>query len=238
MLEKIDEDIYLFSGYVANGYLIFDDGKILIIDPATPSLADEMLKFLKDFERLPKIISATHFHFDHIAGVDFLKKTLGEAKLCFFSYVKNYFLGEKVKFPPLKSWIFNLFPIWRSFGFKFFKISDLFRASFAGIPFLKNRMRSYPDYFLEDGEMITSSYKVVFTPGHSKDHISFVSEKKRVAILGDLLLNIGGTLMLNPFCIDREELIGSLKRLRNFSVERVLCGHGRPYNGDLGDTII
>ncbi|QIW10600.1 MBL fold metallo-hydrolase [Francisella sp. LA112445] len=51
-----------------------------------------------------------------------------------------------------------------------------------------------PDVYVEDGDVIDlgfTSFKVMYTPGHISDHVSFLFEKEKALFCGDTLFNAG-----------------------------------------------
>lgn len=67
------EIVSITSGIASeNGYLLFRDGKCLVIDPGT-----EDIRFFDEIEQRNAQVEAillTHAHFDHIGGVDMLRR--------------------------------------------------------------------------------------------------------------------------------------------------------------------
>lgn len=106
------------------------------------------------------------------------------------------------------------------------------------MPKLMFRMFAGPahkvDRTLKEGDEV-GSFKVLFTPGHSRGHVAFWRESDRVLILGDVLnsqhalLGIPG-LRLPPsyFTPDPETNRASAKRLGELEPSLVLFGHGPP----------
>lgn len=55
-----------------NCYIIYDDVNALIVDPGGEP--EKVIDFLDENKLLPQAILLTHAHFDHIGGVDMLRK--------------------------------------------------------------------------------------------------------------------------------------------------------------------
>jgi hydroxyacylglutathione hydrolase len=55
-----------------NCYILESEEKSIIIDPGDEP--ERILRFVKDIRAAPKLVVATHAHFDHILGVDRIKK--------------------------------------------------------------------------------------------------------------------------------------------------------------------
>src|SRR5437879_3565334 len=56
-----------------NCYLITSRSEAIIVDPGDEP--ERILKFIKDIHALPTRIVATHTHFDHVLGVDGVRKS-------------------------------------------------------------------------------------------------------------------------------------------------------------------
>ncbi|AQX27610.1 MULTISPECIES: MBL fold metallo-hydrolase [unclassified Bartonella] len=87
-----------------------------------------------------------------------------------------------------------------------------------------------PDQWLEDGDSVDFAghvFNVFHTPGHSPGHVIYFNEKKRFALLGDVLFlgSIGRTDF--PLC-SPEELMKSIKEkvLPLGDDVSFICGHG------------
>lgn len=128
-----------------NCYLVWDEGsgEAIIIDPGDDG--DYVIRKIQDFELKPKLILATHGHFDHVLAIPELKLAFGipflmhEADLFLLKRSREtakYFTGGEAD-PPLMP-------------DKFFKEGDLIKF----------------------GE---EKLKVMETPGHSPGGVSFYS---------------------------------------------------------------
>jgi len=73
-----------------NCYVLQSQSEALIVDPGDEP--ERILRFVKDIKATPKLIVATHTHFDHVLGVDEVRKT-----------TKTQFLIHHDDLPMLKS---------------------------------------------------------------------------------------------------------------------------------------
>jgi glyoxylase-like metal-dependent hydrolase (beta-lactamase superfamily II) len=231
-VEELKAGVFLFNGFVSNPYLITGE-KMVAVDICTPSAAERVVAFVtEDLKRELKdisLITVTHFHIDHIGGIDVLK-SLTSAQLAFHPLVREYLSGRMIKFPSLKKWITGVIPAWRSQGFSLPSIKDIFRSPIAGYPILKNRIASPVDLWLRDDAPlpVNPEWRVIYTPGYVEDGICFYHESSEVLLSGDTVLNITGKGELNPFHNDKEALFKSFDRLRGLRVSNLYPGHGRP----------
>lgn len=63
---------FILGNYETNCYLISHKNEAIIVDPGYES--EELLNFIKDENLNLKYIFITHGHFDHVGGVNQLKK--------------------------------------------------------------------------------------------------------------------------------------------------------------------
>ena len=73
------------------------------------------------------------------------------------------------------------------------------------------------------------SFNVLYTPGHSKDHITLFENKERLAFSGDLVLHGEAREVSNEVEIYRA--IDSLKKLKSLKPEKIFPGHGDVFYG-------
>jgi len=77
-----------------NSYLLFDEtGECIFIDPGFyfPEEHEKVKKFVSDHELNPVLIANTHCHFDHIMGVEFIRK---EYDIKFLAHADDAFWVE------------------------------------------------------------------------------------------------------------------------------------------------
>jgi len=66
-------------------------------------------------------------------------------------------------------------------------------------------------------------FKVIFIPGHTRNHIAFYFEKEKVVFTGDTLFSLGCGRIFEG---THEDLFNSLIKLKSLPVEtKVYCGH-------------
>jgi glyoxylase-like metal-dependent hydrolase (beta-lactamase superfamily II) len=231
-IEELKAGVFLFNGYVSNPYLITGE-KLVVVDVSGPSAAEKIVAFVEQKLKRKRtdiaLITATHFHIDHIGGIDVLKK-LTSARFAFHPLVKQYLAGRKIKFPPLKKWIKGLITVWRSQAFSLPSIRDVLRSPIAGYPMIKSQIAYPVDIWLEDETPlpVNPEWRVIYTPGHVEDSVCFYHDRSEVLLSGDTVLNITGRGELNPFHNDTEALTKSFERLKGLKVRNLYPAHGRP----------
>ncbi|MBW2341202.1 MAG: MBL fold metallo-hydrolase, partial [Deltaproteobacteria bacterium] len=111
--------VHLVSRGYANAYLIEDGECLVAVDVGSSAAAKQIHLYLshrsKDASSL-KMVTATHFHIDHIAGISKLLDLFTETRVCFYAMVDGY-LSRKDKiclFPP-SLWLKGLLPVFMAF---------------------------------------------------------------------------------------------------------------------------
>lgn len=108
-----------------------------------------------------------------------------------------------------------------------------------GLQFCRRLRRVPPvavDGLLHPGEQFGwgGGCEILGTPGHTPGHISIRAQNGEYLIAGDAAAVEGGALAVaNPeFCLDLNEAVRSLERLRAASCRRYLCFHGGAWTGN------
>lgn len=101
------------------------------------------------------------------------------------------------------------------------------------VPLVKSKTFAIPakvDVTLQDGDVLPycGGIRVIFTPGHSPDHISLYHQPSKTLISGDALTSQDGVLMPpNPVHTpDMETALKSVGKLLEFDIETVIAYHG------------
>jgi glyoxylase-like metal-dependent hydrolase (beta-lactamase superfamily II) len=87
------------------------------------------------------------------------------------------------------------------------------------------------DQVVRDGDMIDAfgGLRVISTPGHSPDHISFFQPERRILFCGDAVWHLlGWTLPPAPLTVDMAENIRSVGKLSALEARVICFGHGPP----------
>src|SRR6516162_4947735 len=81
---------------------------------------------------------------------------------------------------------------------------------------------------LVDGEIVgngTVRLRVLHTPGHAPDHVSYLWEAVKTLFSGDLILG-RGTVMVSPPSGSMEDYLRSLDRVAALDLDAIAPGHG------------
>ena len=199
----------------SNAYLV-KDRKAILVDAGAPHQADKILAAVQKAGVNPGDISLilhTHGHFDHAGSTAELKRRLGVPTAVHTSDAFMLREGINGEIKP------------RNFEA---------RAIMALVP---NAFEpSEPDILLEE-EMTLTDFgidgKILFTPGHTKGSLSFLSPNE--AIIGDLLMGgwAGGAVFgsrpnYHYYMDDPNQLHASLKKILTYKPSTLYVGHGGP----------
>lgn len=192
---KVFNEFPLFS---AQSYLLVKGEKALLIDCGY--LSDELIQALKDVTLCGVII--THGHFDHIRGIDNLKKLYPDLKI-FYNQTDIIFLSNPInncsRFADKNDVVINAETI---------SLSEGIHAV---------------------GEF---EFEVIYTPGHTKDSMSILFPKENVIFTGDFLFprTVGRCDLPTSSISDLEKSLQKIIPYINDELI-IYCGHDQATNG-------
>jgi len=229
-LEFMVESVYL--------YLLEGDEGLTLVDcgPNLEITRNSLSKFLAGIGRQVSdinLIIITHYHVDHYGYAGELKRLTG-AEIAMHrigaGLVRGYESGSG-------RYIDAVVRLAARYGMPREYI-DIIKPFFGAMQEVVSPARI--DRVLEDGDEISvggSKYVVLWTPGHSPDHICLYSPERKVLFSGDHLLqeitpHIGiDTLKgVNPL----KDYLKSLKRMKDYDIALALPGHGPVVNDPQG----
>jgi glyoxylase-like metal-dependent hydrolase (beta-lactamase superfamily II) len=86
------------------------------------------------------------------------------------------------------------------------------------------------NHTISDGQVlpICGGISVIFTPGHTPDHISLYHHATKTLITGDALTADQGQLHYpsKRYTLDMDQAIQSINRFLNYEIDNVICFHG------------
>jgi glyoxylase-like metal-dependent hydrolase (beta-lactamase superfamily II) len=226
----------------ARAYLIEGDRGFAAVDVGSRGSAldvsDHLIRVLGSSPERLHVITATHFHIDHIGGIGFLLRTCPpETKVLFPGPVREYLDGTK-RMSVMRNWFVGLAPATLLCSRSLRRAAHLRVMTLAGIPLpgfrrlvrlpYRDRVR-FPRGAGRRVPMGFGEWEIIETPGHSSDSVSFYNGKTRELICGDLILNVlrKKGAVLNRFYWDRERLEDSFQYLlENTKPLRIYPGHG------------
>ncbi|MDF2681681.1 MAG: hypothetical protein K0R47_2871 [Brevibacillus sp.] len=98
------------------------------------------------------------------------------------------------------------------------------------------------DQILQDGDILPycGGIQVIYTPGHTPDHISLYHIPSKTLISGDALTSQDGVLMpFNPdFTPDKATALQSIAKLVDLDIETVIAYHGGVCTGGIKERLV
>jgi len=182
-----------------------------------------------------RMVTATHFHIDHVAGISRIVQLFPETRVCFLTMVEDYLKGkDKIcLFSPTK-WLKGLLPVVMAEDNHLKNTAAALLSDKVAIPlpFLRRLLPSHykAECILDEGQQIPylPHWKLIKTPGHTPDSICFYRGDEGILISGDTILNMKGGGELNDFCCDCDTIKESFKRLLPLKIKTIYPGHGKP----------
>jgi glyoxylase-like metal-dependent hydrolase (beta-lactamase superfamily II) len=195
---------FTFNTFQENTYVIYDDTKeCVIVDPGcyTKEEKNTLEKFIISKSLKPVKIINTHCHIDHILANKFASDKWN---------IELYM--HKADLPLLE----NAGNISKIYGFEDYE------------------EYSYKRKYVFEGDILTfgtSSFEILFTPGHAPGHICLYNKKNNLLVSGDVIFkgSIGRTDLPGG---DYDTLIKSIRiKLLPLPKEtQIFCGHGPSTN--------
>ncbi len=206
MAQQLTDGVWWIDLMGVNAYLVEDDA-LTLVDAGMPwhtdAIVDAILEAGYAQSDLERVL-VTHFDFDHVGGLAGLS---GSPEIYVGTRDVDYV--TKRRRPPLSN---------RKTAFQ--RLADTFR-----------RPPSGPVTPVSDGDEI-GSFTAIHTPGHTRGHMTYVSQDLDVAFVGDLVTSDGAGLSPSPWYMTQDtdavpESIALLEE-RMPAVDVVAMGHGDP----------
>jgi glyoxylase-like metal-dependent hydrolase (beta-lactamase superfamily II) len=203
-----------------NAFLyVNENNQVILIDCGLKGSTPKLVKCLEALGRSPEEVSKillTHAHGDHVGSVNNLRN-LGAFKNGVHIHEKDAKFLEQGKSPPMGSHTI-LAPVFSLFA--------------PGIP------KSNIDGFFKDGELI-EDFRVLYTPGHSPGHCSFLNEKNGVLITGDSIVNLMSKIAYSFawFCSNFSQCKETAIKLAEADYETAAFTHGPEIKKDARNSI-
>lgn len=104
---------------------------------------------------------------------------------------------------------------------------------------LKTIKRTAVDITLKDGDVIDDELQVIFTPGHTKGHISFYIPAEQTLIANDaIVIEEDHFDLANPmFTLDIAQAIKSVELIKELQPKKIICYHGGIASHNIADKL-
>lgn len=216
-----------------NAYLVRGNDECLLIDTGwdTPeafaSLKNQLAEINVKLADISQIV-ITHIHPDHY-GLGGRLKQLSRTKIALHYLEKDFVESRYINMDEL----LNQLAQWLHInGVPAEELPELLAASTAMVKFVTPVS---PDITLRGGETIALGsfrFQVIWTPGHSRGHISLYEPVRKVLLCGDHILpNITTNISFHPQSSPNplNDYLSSLNTLKQLEVSLILPGHEYPF---------
>ncbi|MFB0532740.1 MAG: MBL fold metallo-hydrolase [Desulfatiglandales bacterium] len=230
--------VHIIRGGYANTYLVEEGDSFVAVDVGTSSAAKKIYQYLSHRSvgaASLRMVTATHFHIDHVAGISGIVHLFPKTRVCFFATAGDYLNGkDKICLFSPTTWLKGLLPVFMAEDDHLKNTAAALRSDKVAIPlpFLRRLLPS--DYkaecILDEDQFIPylPHWKLIKTPGHTPDSVCLYSRDERALISGDTILNMKGSGELNSFCCDGDTIKESFKKLSALTIKNIYPGHGKP----------
>jgi len=233
--------VHIIRGGYANTYLIEYGDSFVAVDVGTSEAAKKIYQYLSAYDgsidASPlRMVTANHFHIDHVGGISRLVQLFPKTRVCFFTMVGDYLNGkEKICLFSTSTWLKGLLPVVIAEENHIKNtIASLFSDKRAiPLPFVRTKFlpSDYKAECMMDEEQqipYLPHWAMIKTPGHTDDSVCFYNSDEKTIISGDTILNMKGSGELNNFCCNQNAIKESFKKLLSLDVKNIYPGHGKP----------
>lgn len=211
----LEENIYSvrteFKGIFVDSFMIKKSDSILLVDSGLKSSFKNIKKLLDMIEFKKIFLVSTHSHWDHTGSNKIISDNYNAILL-------GHSNGEKYFCNPELQWdeIFNN-------SENILKPNSIDKEVF----FNETGKGKKQDILFMDDEIISlegSSYKIIYTPGHSDCSICLYDINNKYLFSGDLLSGSGineGVVIVNNY----KDYINSIKFIRSLNLKKIFTSH-------------
>jgi glyoxylase-like metal-dependent hydrolase (beta-lactamase superfamily II) len=206
--QTVTPGLHVVSGMVNIFVLDDEETGVTVIDAGMPGSLSSVMEVLEGIGRKPedvKHILITHADLDHVGGLHRLVAASGATVVASAESARH--IQRRSNPPHLK------FPM----------------RLISRVVSLISRRAVPVEHVVADGDTLdlAGGLRVLETPGHTPDHLSFYWERERVLFAGDLLRNTHGlALTPAPITWNTEAAQRSARTVLALQPEVICMGHG------------
>ena len=226
---KID---FIFSGkrnFIFPALIKYKN-ELILVDAGYPNMLSKLEKAFKEngekFSDLTRVWITHHDH-DHVGSLHAIREKYPHIKVYAGAGEVPYIEGREIPLRMKQAVEFQA------------HLSEEEQSEGLGFQeYLKTVEPDNVDFLLYDNMLLLDgNIKVISTPGHTKDHVSFYFHEEKTLIAGDALV-IGNTNLEIPFpefSGNIEKAKESVRKLAQYPISRILCYHGGTIEGSVFD---
>lgn len=211
--------------------LIRANGKNYLVDCGYEETSVELESALTalniDIKDLTGVI-ITHDDHDHLGGLSYLKQKNRKLKVFCGEFEKDSVSGliKSERLVQAESLFDNLPNDNRTWALDFIRQ-------------LKRVKRFNVDATFRDNDVFENEIVVVYTPGHTRGHISLFFPDEKIFIGGDsVVIENGAFDIANPsFTLDMNQAIKSVEKIINLAPRKIICYHGGIMNENVSENL-
>jgi glyoxylase-like metal-dependent hydrolase (beta-lactamase superfamily II) len=205
--------------YYTCSYLVKATAGNVLIDAGMNSRGADVrkaLEFARDSINSVQAILLTHWHNDHAAGAEAIRRA-SAAAVYYHAGDEAFFTGRTSR-SGLRGWISEIIP---ECGVLVLAKGLLGEAT--PRPVIATRL-------VRDGEVIVDDFLVIETPGHTSGHVSYFYKPAKALFAGDSLAVVNGHIrfMARPVTQDLNRARASMEKCLALEIAVLCPGHRNP----------
>jgi glyoxylase-like metal-dependent hydrolase (beta-lactamase superfamily II) len=208
-------------------HLIEGQAGLALVDVGSIADLPRLAGVIEQLGRPVRLVIPSHFHFDHILGLDAAAQRFGAPVALPALAWAHLQGGRRLRWTRLLRASRVFFQTWLWQGLPLFAREDLPMLKRFGFPWADNRFGAPIGPVLRDGEALEGfpGWKILETPGHSDDSFCLHHPQAGFLVCGDTIRNFQGGEW-NGIVTDAVAYARSQRRLRVLPIQAVFPGHG------------
>jgi glyoxylase-like metal-dependent hydrolase (beta-lactamase superfamily II) len=170
----------------------------------------------RDSIKSVRAILLTHWHNDHAAGAEAVRRSSGAA-VYYHENDQSFFSGRTAR-RGFRGWVSEIIPEWGALVL----VKGLLGEA-TPRPVVATGL-------VRDGDVILDDFLVIETPGHTAGHVSYYYRRERTLFAGDSLAVVDGRIrfMARPVTEDINRARASMEKCLELGIDILCPGHRNP----------